>query len=81
MSVDVMPDYYQAYRSYMNKTRDSKYHLKIKLKAGEMVVFDNRRILHGRESFDPSTGFRHLHGCYVDRGEFVSRLRLLNSSF
>ena len=81
MPVDVMPDYYQAYRSYMNKTRDSKYHLKIKLKAGEMVVFDNRRILHGRESFDPSTGFRHLHGCYVDRGEFVSRLRLLNNSF
>jgi gamma-butyrobetaine dioxygenase len=42
-----------------------------------MVVFDNRRILHGRDSFDPSTSFRHLHGCYVDCGEFTSRLRLL----
>ncbi|WP_255006450.1 TauD/TfdA family dioxygenase [Roseovarius sp. M141] len=42
-----------------------------------MVVFDNRRVLHGRDSFDPATGFRHLHGCYVDRGEFSSRLRML----
>jgi gamma-butyrobetaine dioxygenase len=77
MPAEVMPAYYRAYRAYMAKTRDSKYRLTLKLKAGEMVVFDNRRILHGRDSFDPSTGFRHLHGCYVDRGEFFSRLRLL----
>ena len=77
MPAEIMPTYYRAYRAYMSKTRNSKYHLALKLKAGEMVVFDNRRILHGRDSFDPSTGFRHLHGCYVDRGEFFSRLRLL----
>ena len=77
MPAEIMPAYYRAYRAYMAKTRDSKYRLTLKLKAGEMVVFDNRRILHGRDSFDPSTGFRHLHGCYVDRGEFFSRLRLL----
>jgi len=77
MSADIMPAYYRAYRAYMAKTRDPKYRLTLKLKAGEMVVFDNRRVLHGRDAFDPSTGFRHLHGCYVDRGEFASRLRLL----
>lgn len=78
MPADIMPAYYRAYRSYMTKTRDAKYRITLKLKAGEMVVFDNRRVLHGRDSFDPSTGFRHLHGCYVDRGEFASRLRLLS---
>lgn len=77
MSADVMADYYRAYRAFMTKTRDPKYRLTLKLKGGEMVVFDNRRVLHGRDSFDPATGFRHLHGCYVDRGEFASRLRLL----
>lgn len=77
MSAEIMPAYYHAYRAYMTKTQDPKYRLTLKLKAGEMVVFDNRRVLHGRDSFDPSTGFRHLHGCYVDRGEFFSRLRLL----
>ena len=77
MDCEIMPSYYKAYRAFMAKTRDPQYGLAIKLKAGEMVVFDNRRILHGRDSFDPATGFRHLHGCYVDRGEFTSRLRLL----
>jgi gamma-butyrobetaine dioxygenase len=77
MSADIMPAYYRAYRTYMAKTRDLKYRVTLKLKAGEMVVFDNRRVLHGRDAFDPSTGLRHLHGCYVDRGEFLARLRLL----
>lgn len=77
MPAEIMADYYRAYRAYMARTRDPAYHLTLKLKAGEMVVFDNRRVLHGRDAFDPSTGFRHLHGCYVDRGEFSSRLRLL----
>jgi len=78
MPADIMPAYYRAYRAYMSKTRDARYRITLKLKAGEMAVFDNRRILHGRDSFDPSTGFRHLHGCYVDRGEFASRMRLLS---
>ncbi|MEY8097836.1 TauD/TfdA family dioxygenase [Falsihalocynthiibacter sp. S25ZX9] len=77
MPAEIMPAYYRAYRAYMAKTRDPKYCLTLKLKAGEMVVFDNRRVLHGREAFDPSSGFRQLRGCYVDRGEFTSRLRLL----
>ena len=77
MSADIMAEYYRAYRAFMAKTRDAKYRVVFRLKAGEMVVFDNRRVLHGRDSFDPSTGFRHLHGCYVDRGEFASRLRML----
>ncbi|KPA20184.1 Gamma-butyrobetaine dioxygenase [Shimia sp. SK013] len=78
MAADIIPAYYRAYRAYMSKTRDAKYRITLKLQAGEMVVFDNRRVLHGRDSFDPSTGFRHLHGCYVDRGEFASRLRQLS---
>ena len=77
MAPEIMPAYYRAYRAFMAKTRDARYRLTLRLKAGEMVVFDNRRILHGREAFDPSTGYRHLHGCYVDRGEFNSRLRVL----
>jgi len=75
---ELMARYYRAYRQYMIMTKDPAYLVTLKLKAGEMVVFDNRRVLHGRDAFDPQTGFRHLHGCYVDRGEFESRLRILN---
>ena len=79
--LDIEPDkmeaYYRAYRTFMQMSRDAAYEVTLKLQAGEMVVFDNRRVLHGRQAFDPSTGYRHLHGCYVDRGEFDSRLRIL----
>jgi len=69
--------YYRAYRRLMAMTRDPAYLITLRLAAGEMVVFDNRRVLHGRDAFDPSTGFRHLRGCYVDRGEWDSRIRVL----
>jgi gamma-butyrobetaine dioxygenase len=69
--------WYRAYRSLMRLTRDDSYRLNLKMDTGDMLVFDNRRVLHGREAFDPNSGQRHLHGCYVDRVEFDSRLRLL----
>jgi len=69
--------WYRAYRAFMRLTRAPAFRLCFKLAPGEMVVFDNRRILHGREAFNPASGLRHLQGCYVDRGEFESRLRLL----
>lgn len=78
MPSDLMARYYRAYRAFMRCTRDPDFRVTLRLQEGEMVVFDNRRALHGREAFDPSTGFRHLHGCYVDRGEFMSRLRVLS---
>ncbi len=77
MPAEVLPAYYRAWRAIMARTRQARYIVSLKLAAGEMVVFDNRRVLHGREAFDPTTGFRHLRGCYVDRGEFDSTLRIL----
>ncbi|MEO1198159.1 MAG: TauD/TfdA family dioxygenase [Pseudomonadota bacterium] len=78
LPADQQDAYYRAYRKYMTLSRNDAYLVTLKLKGGEMVVFDNRRVLHGRDAFDPSTGFRHLHGCYVDRGEFDSRIRVLS---
>ena len=73
---DVMHDYYLAYRELMARVRSVKYRITLKLTEGTMAVFDNRRVLHGREAFEPM-GKRHLRGCYVDRTEFQSRLRVL----
>jgi gamma-butyrobetaine dioxygenase len=69
--------FYPAYRTFMRMLRDPAYVRAFRLKAGEMVAFDNRRVLHGREAFNPATGFRRLNGCYVVRGEFLSRIRVL----
>jgi len=73
-----METYYRAYRKIMQMTRSKDYVITTRLEGGEMVIFDNRRVLHGRAAFDPNTGYRHLRGCYVDRGEFDSRIRVLS---
>lgn len=76
---DIRP-YYRAYRRLMAFVRSERYALRYRMTAGDLVVFDNRRVLHGRDAFDPTTGERHLRGCYVDRTEFLSRLRVLERS-
>ncbi|MQQ34687.1 DUF971 domain-containing protein [Pseudomonas sp. SZ57] len=42
------------------------YEVRFRLAAGELMFFDNSRVLHGRTSFNPSEGARHLQGCYID---------------
>ncbi|KZM49501.1 TauD/TfdA family dioxygenase [Labrenzia sp. OB1] len=78
LPADRMEAYYRAYRKIMQMTRSKSHVMTTRLESGEMVIFDNRRVLHGRTAFDPNTGFRHLRGCYVDRGEFDSRIRVLS---
>lgn len=78
LPAEKMEAYYRAYRKIMQMTRSDDYVITTRLEGGEMVIFDNRRVLHGRAAFDPNTGFRHLRGCYVDRGEFDSRIRVLS---
>lgn len=49
-----------------------------KLKEGECVVFNNRRVLHARRAFDIGSGERWLKGAYVDMDVFQSKLRVLH---
>ncbi len=78
MKAEVMVEYYHAYRKFMSATRDPADTIAFKLKAGEIVVFDNRRVMHGRQSFNPATGHRLLRGFYIDRGEIDSYVRKLS---
>ena len=50
---------------------------RFRLAKGEMLCFDNRRILHGRTSFNPLSGNRHLQGYYIEREEIYSKLNYL----
>ncbi|MFK3799981.1 MULTISPECIES: TauD/TfdA family dioxygenase [unclassified Pseudomonas] len=42
------------------------YEVRFRLQAGELMLFDNSRVLHGRTHYDPAQGHRHLQGCYID---------------
>ena len=70
----------RALRAFAAVIRDPALECRYRLSPGELLVFDNRRVLHGRAAFDPSTGLRHLQGCYVDRDQLLSRIRVLERS-
>lgn len=72
-----MNDLYRAYRRFIELTRQPRFQLVRRLEAGQMWCFDNRRTLHARREFDPASGARHFQGCYIDRDELLSRIRVL----
>lgn len=76
---DSMRAYYRAYRHFMQILRDPSLIICFKSAPGQMVVFDNRRVLHGRSAFNPQTGQRFLRGCYIDRGDLKSKIRSLQA--
>lgn len=69
--------FYPAYWRFGQKLHDPKYLMRFRLNAGECIVFDNHRIVHGREAYSATSGNRHLRGCYTDRGELRSTYRAL----
>jgi gamma-butyrobetaine dioxygenase len=74
---DLLYSFYAAYHQLMCRIRGASYNIEYLLKNGEMVVFDNQRVLHGRTAFDPSSGKRHLRGYYIEQNEISSRIRML----
>jgi gamma-butyrobetaine dioxygenase len=58
--------YYRARRKFDQRLRAAEFEIRFLLRGGELVMFDNCRLLHGRTGFDPAEGLRHLQGCYID---------------
>ncbi|MGI9302141.1 MAG: TauD/TfdA family dioxygenase [Gammaproteobacteria bacterium] len=73
----LMPSMRRAYHKFYAMTHDPQLQARMRLQPGDMLVNDNYRVLHARSGFDPSSGERHLQGCYVDKSELMSRIRVL----
>jgi gamma-butyrobetaine dioxygenase len=69
---------YAALAQFWRLLREPRHQLHLRLSPGELITYDNKRILHGRASFDPSSGERHLQGCYLNEEDLDSTLRLLD---
>ncbi len=55
-----------------------EYTLEYKMQKGDVIVFNNQRMVHGRRSFQCYGKIeRHLIGCYTDSMDTVSRYRQL----
>ena len=58
--------YYRARRTFDHLLRTPEFEIRFLLDRGDLVMFDNCRLLHGRTGFNPQEGLRHLQGCYID---------------
>ncbi len=77
---ETLYQFYAAYQELMNRIRSAKHNIEYELESGEMVIFDNQRVLHGRTAFDPESGSRHLRGYYIEHNEVENRIRMLDKA-
>jgi len=60
---DRMTGWYRAYDAFMRLLRDPRHHYRFRLAPGDVLLYDNHRVLHGRTAF---TGARWVRGVYFD---------------
>ena len=78
---EVMP-YYDAYRLFHELVEGREHCYEFKLSEGDTVIFNQRRVLHGRRQFTPcSDGVRHLQGTYLNIDDAICRYNVLRSRF
>jgi len=75
---DQVESAYAAYRTLFELSYRDDLAVQLELRPGDVLAFDNRRVLHGRAAFGGGGGTRFLRGCYLDRDELHSRLRVLD---
>ena len=64
-------EYYKAYRSFREEIL--RHQIQVRLSPGDMAIWNQRRVLHGRNAFEG--GERHMQGAYVNIDDFASRVR------
>ena len=68
---------YRALRVFFEVVAEPGHQMRFDYRPGDLVLMDNRRLLHGREAYREASGERWLQGCYGEREELLSRLRIL----
>lgn len=68
--------FYDACRAWNDILTRKENVYRVQLKPGRPLIFDNWRVLHGREAF---TGKRRMCGAYVNRDDWISRFKTLTT--
>ena len=74
---DEMEAVYDGIQTFFRLTNDDALRAVFPIRPGDLLAFDNRRVLHARTAYDTRHGERHLRGCYIDQDELLSRIRVL----
>lgn len=74
--------YYTARAKFHALLHDPQNVYETKLNAGDLLIVDNSRVLHGRRGFDAAEGQgaqpRWVRGCYFDRDATTSKYWVLS---
>lgn len=74
---DLIEPVYKAIKAYWDIVNSEELKFQYLMQPGDLHVFDNHRVLHGRTGFNANATQRHLQQCSVNRDEFHNRLRVL----
>lgn len=77
---ELLDVYYPAFVKFIRMMQEARFVMKFRSEAGNCVVFDNHRIVHGREGYVAESGSRHLRGCYTDRAAMRSTYRIASQN-
>lgn len=66
VDADTLDVFYRGRQWLACWLNDARHQIEYRMEAGDVLVVDNHRVLHGRTAFDPTHGNRHLQGCYID---------------
>jgi len=69
-------EWYAAYFELLALLEAPEAQVVLRLEPGDLIAFDNTRVVHGRTAFSGS-GERRLQGCYADRDALLSTLAVL----
>lgn len=64
--------FYLAQDVFTNYLQASSSKLITKMEPGDLYIFNNRRVLHGRSGYDATKSRRFLQGCYMDWDEITA---------
>lgn len=68
-----VPVFYKHLAALLSIIEDPAMEVWLGLAPGTVIAINNRRVMHGRSAFNATSG-RTLVGCYIDGGEYQSRL-------
>ncbi|XP_016061637.1 PREDICTED: gamma-butyrobetaine dioxygenase [Miniopterus natalensis] len=76
--VEKVQPFYAALKEFVDLMNCKESKFTFKMNPGDVITFDNWRLLHGRRSYEAGTEItRHLEGAYADWDVVMSRLRIL----
>ncbi|PWY89108.1 Clavaminate synthase-like protein [Aspergillus heteromorphus CBS 117.55] len=72
---------FKALDFFARRLESPEHVFELKLKPGQCVIFENRRVAHARRGFNTSEGRRWLAGAYVDDEDVISKFRELRKAY